>query len=43
MRDQYQKIIESTGEDITRAGLLDTPDRAAKAFAYLTSGYEMDI
>jgi len=43
MRDQYQKIIESTGEDITRAGLLDTPDRAAKAFAYLTSGYDMDI
>ena len=43
MRDQYKKIIESTGEDITRAGLLDTPDRAAKAFAYLTSGYEMDL
>ncbi|MDG1165370.1 MAG: GTP cyclohydrolase I FolE [Porticoccaceae bacterium] len=43
MRDQYQKIIESTGEDVTRAGLLDTPDRAAKAFAYLTSGYEMDL
>jgi GTP cyclohydrolase I len=43
MRDQYQKIIESTGEDTTRAGLLDTPDRAAKAFAYLTSGYEMDL
>ena len=43
MRDQYQKIIESTGEDVTRAGLLDTPDRAAKAFAYLTSGYTMDL
>ena len=43
MRDYYQKIIESTGEDVTRAGLLDTPDRAAKAFAYLTSGYEMDL
>jgi GTP cyclohydrolase I len=43
MREQYQKIIESTGEDVTRAGLLDTPDRAAKAFAYLTSGYGMDL
>ena len=43
MRDQYQKIIESTGEDVTRAGLLDTPDRAAKAFTYLTSGYTMDL
>ena len=43
MRDEYLKIIESTGEDITRPGLLDTPDRAAKAFEYLTSGYHMDI
>ena len=43
MRDQYEQIIKSTGEDITRPGLLDTPDRAAKAFAYLTSGYTMDI
>ncbi len=43
MRDQYQKIIESTGEDVTRAGLLDTPDRAANAFTYLTSGYTMDL
>ena len=43
MRDQYEEIIKSTGEDISRAGLLDTPDRAAKAFAYLTSGYTMDI
>jgi GTP cyclohydrolase I len=43
MRDEYLKIIESTGEDISRPGLLDTPDRAAKAFEYLTSGYHMDI
>ena len=43
MRDEYLKIIESTGEDLSRPGLLDTPDRAAKAFAYLTSGYHMDL
>jgi GTP cyclohydrolase I len=43
MRDEYLKIIQSTGEDVTRSGLLDTPDRAAKAFEYLTSGYHMDI
>jgi GTP cyclohydrolase I len=43
MRDEYLKIIESTGEDVSRPGLLDTPDRAAKAFAYLTSGYDMDL
>ena len=43
MKDQYLKIIESTGEDIQRPGLLDTPNRAAKAFEYLTSGYQMDL
>jgi GTP cyclohydrolase I len=43
MRDEYLKIIESTGEDFKRPGLLDTPDRAAKAFEYLTSGYTMNL
>jgi len=43
MRDEYLKIIESTGEDVNRPGLLDTPNRAAKAFEYLTSGYTMDL
>jgi len=43
MRDQYLKIIESTGEDVNRPGLLDTPQRAAKAFEYLTSGYRMNL
>ena len=43
MRNEYLKIIQSTGEDVTRPGLLDTPDRAAKAFEYLTSGYTMDL
>ena len=43
MKDQYLKIIESTGEDTQRPGLLDTPERAAKAFKYLTSGYDMDV
>ncbi len=43
MEDQFLKIIESTGEDTQRPGLLDTPQRAAKAFEYLTSGYAMDL
>lgn len=43
MKKQYLKIIESTGEDLSRPGLLDTPNRAAKAFEYLTSGYHMDL
>ena len=43
MEDHFLKIIETTGEDTQRPGLLDTPKRAAKAFEYLTSGYTMDI
>ena len=43
MKDHYLKIIETTGEDVSRPGLLDTPKRAAKAFEYLTSGYHMDL
>lgn len=43
MKDSFEKIIKSTGEDITRPGLLDTPKRAAKAFEYLTSGYDIDL
>lgn len=38
-----RKILERIGENPEREGLLRTPDRAAKALRYLTSGYEMDI
>ena len=43
MKECYQKIIESIGENIKRPGLQDTPERAAKAFTYLTDGYKQDI
>ena len=43
MNDAFLKILKSTREDVTRPGLLDTPERASKAFAYLTSGYAMDL
>lgn len=39
----YAKIISNAGEDLTRAGLVDTPMRASKAFAYLTQGYHQDL
>ena len=41
--DSYTQIIESTGEDISRPGLVDTPNRAAKAFEFLTRGYHQTL
>lgn len=41
--DSYRQLIGSTGEDLNRPGLLDTPVRAAKAFSYLTQGYHQSL
>lgn len=43
MKDLFAKIIESVGEDLTRPGLVDTPQRAAKAMSFLTSGYTLSL
>ena len=43
MEDFYAGIIEAVGEDLDRDGLRDTPKRAAKAFRYLTQGYEQTV
>jgi GTP cyclohydrolase I len=36
-------VIEAVGEDVTRDGLVRTPERVEKALRYLTSGYKADI
>ncbi len=41
--EHYQKIIESTGEDLGRPGLHNTPQRAARAFEFITRGYQQDL
>ena len=43
MEQEFKKILESTGEDINRPGLVDTPKRAAKAMSFLTRGYRQNI
>lgn len=39
----FRQLIEQIGEDPLRQGLKDTPKRAAKAYAYLTQGYQQAL
>lgn len=43
MEKHWAAIIESIGEDLERPGLVDTPKRAAKAFEFLTRGYDQSV
>ena len=43
MEEHWAKIIEAIGEDLQRPGLQDTPKRAAKAFEFLTHGYNQSV
>lgn len=42
LAENYSAIISNLGEDISREGLLKTPERVAKAMQYLTHGYGID-
>ena len=43
MKEHWKAIIEAIGEDPNREGLVKTPERAAKAFEFLTQGYRQSI
>lgn len=43
MEAHWRSIIEHIGENPERPGLVDTPKRAAKAFEFLTQGYEQEL
>ncbi len=42
LSDHYREILDGIGEDSLRQGLLKTPERAAKAIQFLTSGQDVD-
>jgi GTP cyclohydrolase I len=43
LRAHFAGIIEGLGEDLDREGLIQTPERAAKAMAFLCRGYHQDL
>ena len=43
MEEIIKQLLQAMGEDVTREGLRETPQRAAKAFEYLTQGYQKNI
>src|SRR5947199_5932899 len=43
MEQSFRSLLESVGEDPQRQGLLRTPNRAARAFDFLTNGYRQSL
>ena len=42
VKERYSSIIDEIGEDVSREGLVKTPERAAKAMLFLTQGYQQN-
>ncbi|WP_299390857.1 GTP cyclohydrolase I FolE [uncultured Gelidibacter sp.] len=42
IKERFEHIITDLGEDVTRDGLLKTPERASKAMQFLTQGYHQN-
>ncbi len=42
-QELYRELLLRVGEDPTRDGLVDTPERMEKSMAFLTRGYHMDV
>ena len=42
LKHHYEAILSLLGEDVSREGLLKTPERVAKAMLTLTRGYNQD-
>lgn len=42
LKEHYHEILNLLGEDSKREGLLQTPERVAKAMQFLTGGYNED-
>lgn len=43
MERHFSAIVKLLGEDVTREGLARTPERAARAFHFLTRGYRQSV
>ncbi|WP_165787102.1 GTP cyclohydrolase I FolE [Pseudohalioglobus lutimaris] len=43
VEENWANIITAIGEDLNRPGLVDTPARAARAFEFLTRGYQQSV
>jgi GTP cyclohydrolase I len=43
LQNNIREILTQIGENPEREGLIKTPERVAKAYEYLTSGYRKDI